>query len=344
MTSDLKRRCFVISPIGAEGSPVREHADEVFDFVIKPALDACGIEAFRSDHLLEPGKISDQMFKAILNEDLCIAVLTGYNPNVFYELAIAQAAARPTIILIEKGQLLPFDIQDVRCVHYDLKLRSFQEKTYINQIIAHVQKLIEANWIVPPLFGVQPPLGGRKNSRAEPIFYQQALDHGGAGAWLRHVEAAVQTIEVMGMSLGFLRSGKGVSELLAGKAQEGARVRILFLHKDNASLPELLRDTELERRYEPKVRDIDNMETHFAQLARKSANIQVRQLRRGCPFITATRTDHQAIFVQHLYSEKLRYCPLWECPHGSRLYDGITQEFEALWQANEGMERPDQSL
>ncbi len=43
------------------------------------------------------------MFKSILHGDLCVAVLTGYNPNVFYELAIAQAAACPTIILIEKG-------------------------------------------------------------------------------------------------------------------------------------------------------------------------------------------------------------------------------------------------
>ncbi len=54
MTAPAKRSCFVISPIGAEGSPVREHADEVYDFIIKPALDSCDVEAFRSDHLREP--------------------------------------------------------------------------------------------------------------------------------------------------------------------------------------------------------------------------------------------------------------------------------------------------
>jgi hypothetical protein len=36
------RRCFVISPIGMEGSQEREHADDVFDYIIKPALEAAG--------------------------------------------------------------------------------------------------------------------------------------------------------------------------------------------------------------------------------------------------------------------------------------------------------------
>jgi hypothetical protein len=337
-----KKRCFIISPIGSEGSPVREHADEVYDFIIKPALDACAIEAFRSDHLHEPGKISDQMFNAILHGDLCIAVVTGYNPNVFYELAIAQAAARPTIILIEKGQPLPFDIQDLRCVPYDLRLRSFADKTYINAVVAHVQAIAASKWTAPPLFGVQPPLGGHRGGGGEPRLYQRAQDHGGAEGWLRNVQEAVRVIDVMGMSLGFLRSGKGITEMLLRKAKDGCQMRILFLHKENPALRQLLRDTELEQRYDPKVRDIDNMEAHFAQLGRLSPNVQVRQLRHGCPFVTGTRTEQMATVVQHFYSEKLRYCPLWECPPGSRLYDLVVQDFEALWQANENVDVPHQ--
>jgi hypothetical protein len=332
MASDRKKRCFVISPIGPEGSAVREHADEVFDFIIKPALESCNIEAFRSDHLREPGKISDQMFKAILNEDMCIAVLTGYNPNVFYELAIAQAAARPTIVLIEKGQLLPFDIHDLRCVPYDLRLRSFAQRTYINEIIAHVGAITSANWTVPPPFGVQPPLGGSHHGE-EPLFFAQALDRN-PGCWLESVQGASERIDVFGISLGFLRSGKGVSETLIAKANNGCKVRILFMHKDNPGLRELLHETETQRRYEPKVRDIDNSESHFGHLQKHSPNIEVRRMRRGCPFVTATRTEEVAMFIQHFYSEKLRYCPLWECRRGSRLHELLGQEFEALWHAN----------
>src|SRR6185369_16571231 len=96
MTSVQQRRCFVISPIGAENSEIREHADDVFEFVIQPAMKELGIYAYRSDHNITVGKITEQMFDSILQEDICIAILTFHNPNVFYELAIAQSAARQT--------------------------------------------------------------------------------------------------------------------------------------------------------------------------------------------------------------------------------------------------------
>ena len=78
------QRCFVISTIGDEGSEVREHSGDVFDFIIKPVMDELGIQAYRSDHAHGISKISEQMFQSILNDDLCIAVLTFSNPNVYY--------------------------------------------------------------------------------------------------------------------------------------------------------------------------------------------------------------------------------------------------------------------
>ena len=88
------------------------------------------------------------MFRSILQETFCVAILTGFNPNVFYELAIAQAANRPTVILLEKGNVLPFDIQDLRCVYYDLKIRSYDERTYVDQLVRHVKTFDQMGWKV----------------------------------------------------------------------------------------------------------------------------------------------------------------------------------------------------
>lgn len=142
------KECFVISPIGAEGSKIRKHADDVFKHVIKPATDKCGLHAVRSDQLDKPGRISEQMFEYLYTADLCIAVLTGYNPNVFYELALAQSAQRPIIILIEKGRDLPFDIKDLRCVEYDLDIDSFLAQTHINRVVNHIREFESADWAV----------------------------------------------------------------------------------------------------------------------------------------------------------------------------------------------------
>src|SRR5579863_1471971 len=151
----MAKRCFIISPIGEAGSAIREHADDVLDFIIKPAMEELGIFAYRADHSQQIGRITDQMYSSILDDDLCIAILSYHNPNVFYELAIAQSAARPVIILIEKGQTVPFDIKDLRAIEYDLKPRPLRDKVYVNQIVEHVRSLEAANWTVSVPFGHQ---------------------------------------------------------------------------------------------------------------------------------------------------------------------------------------------
>lgn len=121
-----KRKCFVISPIGAEGTPTRKHADSVF-FIIKMALCMfrdkyhIEIEPIRADNISEPGKITSQIYKEILKDNLCIVDLSEDNANVYYELGIAHALGRPVILLAEQSEALPFDIRDMRRVPFELK-------------------------------------------------------------------------------------------------------------------------------------------------------------------------------------------------------------------------------
>ena len=156
----IKKRCFVISPIGEKGSKTRHHADAVFEFIIDGAMkkfqkkhEKIVIDTVRSDHILESGPISQRMFEEILKADFCVAVLTDHNPNVFYELAVAQAAARPLIILIQKGQDLPFDVQDLRCARYDLEdICELVEGRYAEDVRKHVQAICDQGWISKSLF------------------------------------------------------------------------------------------------------------------------------------------------------------------------------------------------
>ncbi len=138
--------CFVISPIGEPGSSIRTHADEVFQWIIEPALSQFNIKAVRSDHMKEPGRISDQMYKAILEYDLCIVILTYSNPNVYYELAVAQTASRPVVVLIEQGSILPFDVKDFRVINYDLGITSYVNRTHIDRLVAFLSFFQSKGW------------------------------------------------------------------------------------------------------------------------------------------------------------------------------------------------------
>jgi hypothetical protein len=125
----VRRRCFVVSPIGSYGSDVRNHMDTVFYCIIQPAL-ADRYDVMRGDHIAKPGRITDQLVEDIIESDLIICVLTGNNPNVFYELAIAESAARPIIVLKHRDDDVPFDVKDVRFIEYDFEPRRMYEHLY----------------------------------------------------------------------------------------------------------------------------------------------------------------------------------------------------------------------
>lgn len=79
-------------------------------------------------------QITDQMYEAIFAWDLCVTVLTYFNPNVFYELALRQCVGLPVICLIEKNQRIPFDIADLRVIEYTLKPSPLFNGVYAEQV------------------------------------------------------------------------------------------------------------------------------------------------------------------------------------------------------------------
>jgi hypothetical protein len=127
VTTDRKL-CFVISPIGAEGSDIRRRADQILRHIITPAVATCGFEAQRADQISEPGLITTQIIQHIIDDPLVIADLTGSNPNVFYELAVRHAIRKPLIQIIQKEEKIPFDVAGMRTVPIDHRdLDSVQE-------------------------------------------------------------------------------------------------------------------------------------------------------------------------------------------------------------------------
>src|SRR5687768_12239560 len=113
------KTCFVISPIGNEGSEIRKNANDLYDLIIEPALEVFGFNVIRCYMLANAGSITDDLFKRIKNSELCIIDITGHNPNVFYECGRRHETAKPFIIMRRKGEVSPFDLVDIRAVDYD---------------------------------------------------------------------------------------------------------------------------------------------------------------------------------------------------------------------------------
>ena len=119
MTDTNEKICFVIAPIGKPESDIRNRSDQVLKHIIRPAVEACGYKAVRADEIAEPGIITNQIIRHVVDDPLVIADLTGQNANVFYELAIRHACRRPLVQIIDKVKDIPFDLSVMRTIQVD---------------------------------------------------------------------------------------------------------------------------------------------------------------------------------------------------------------------------------
>ena len=134
-----KKICFVIAPIGEEGSPTRDRSDQILKHIIEPVARECGYEPKRADSFATPGIITEQIIEQLLHAPLVIADLTDHNPNVFYELAVRHAAKKPIVQLIDRDQKIPFDVGGMRVLHishHDLDLAAKAKEELLQYIKA----------------------------------------------------------------------------------------------------------------------------------------------------------------------------------------------------------------
>lgn len=110
--------CFIITPIGDDGSIIRKKTDGLINNVLRPICDELLLKAIPAHEIDKPGSITNQVIQMIMDSKMVIANLTGLNPNVMYELAIRHAIKRPVVCLAEEGTKLPFDITTERTIFY----------------------------------------------------------------------------------------------------------------------------------------------------------------------------------------------------------------------------------
>jgi len=117
-----RKSCFIIGPIGEDGTAVRRLADWLLHGIFRPVLesDELGYVVKRADDDTAPGSITNAVIMDIIEADLVVADLTGFNPNAFYELGIRHAIHKPTIHVIAERVALPFDNKDQRTIFVDL--------------------------------------------------------------------------------------------------------------------------------------------------------------------------------------------------------------------------------
>lgn len=96
-----------------------EPYNEVYRDAIRPFVAEIGFEPFRVDEAAGPGIILNDIWTRITEASVVIAEVSEPNPNVYYEVGVAHALRKPTVLLAQRGTKLPFDLGPHRCIFYD---------------------------------------------------------------------------------------------------------------------------------------------------------------------------------------------------------------------------------
>ena len=105
-------KCFVALPF--------KGFDDLYDIAISGAVEATfgpGSCSRGGDRAVAE-VVGDRIVEDIIWADVVVAVITGNNPNVMYEVGIAHSLRKPTLLLTDNVAEVPFDVAPQRLIAY----------------------------------------------------------------------------------------------------------------------------------------------------------------------------------------------------------------------------------
>jgi hypothetical protein len=114
-----KKKCFVIMPFSKTKSCTEQKWTEIFEYVIKPAVEESGLGYECERSVAGRENIIKGILEALSKANVVIADLTDSNPSVFYELGVRHTLANRTILVAQGEEHIPFDLKPYPVVFYN---------------------------------------------------------------------------------------------------------------------------------------------------------------------------------------------------------------------------------
>jgi len=99
-------------------TPFHDRFKDVFN-TISSSLNEIGLRTIRGDEEYIKTDLLRHIIKQITKSRILIVNLDGRNPNVFYELGIAHALGKQTILISSNLEEVPFDLKSYKLVVYE---------------------------------------------------------------------------------------------------------------------------------------------------------------------------------------------------------------------------------
>jgi hypothetical protein len=114
--------------------PYTKALNRVYDDQIKQAASKLKLRLGRADKFFGTEAIMADIWSAINAARIVVADCTGRNPNVFYEIGLAHAIGKRTILIAQSMEDVPFDLRSLRIIIYKRRDMETFKKTLVETI------------------------------------------------------------------------------------------------------------------------------------------------------------------------------------------------------------------
>lgn len=127
--------------------PFAKEYNDLYEYGIRQACEAAGAYCERVDEQIFQGSMLARVINQISKADVIVALMTGRNPNVFYETGYAHALGKTTILLTKDEADIPFDLKDKPHILYGDAIKTLNEK--LEKHVRHFLEHPEAPHVAP---------------------------------------------------------------------------------------------------------------------------------------------------------------------------------------------------
>lgn len=139
----MPRTCFVIMPFSSTASCTSEEWTHIFENVFKPAIESSGLDYECRRSKATRGNVIAAIIRDLNDSYVVIADLTDRNANVFYELGVRHSLKNRTIIIAQKREDIPSDLQGYASHVYSWKTQ--KDKDELAQRLRELLEEIDTN-------------------------------------------------------------------------------------------------------------------------------------------------------------------------------------------------------
>jgi hypothetical protein len=94
-------------------------SDDVFGKMFKPGIEDAGFDVSRGDSIVRIGDLGTNVCRNIAKAGVVVADVSVPNPNVYYEIGLADALGKPVFLFKQKDVRLPADFSGIHYYEYD---------------------------------------------------------------------------------------------------------------------------------------------------------------------------------------------------------------------------------